>query len=416
MKELRISNFKIVDEEVVIRFRPITVLIGKNNAGKSSVINFLLLLQQSLGSQSKGFLDSRGFQVDLGKFYDLKNTTSSKRNLKYSVQFQREGKPGDELGVYLKSKEIIPDENNIVYELRGDIRYNKSGAFRGKDTETRLLSKNGVLLCHTENITENSRLLELRNPANYQLDPNTYSEIVAKNYCSKTMVLELENISYIAPSKAVLQRTFDSGEKYYLNYVGKTGEYALHHLLEKFKEGSLFEFINSHVENILKIEDIRFIERGELAQCEVTNSITGGRSNIAELGFGTHQCLPIIMQGSMMYPKTTLVIEQPESMIHPTAQMEMGSFFAELWNSRKISSIIETHSKNLLLRLRKLVVHGELKPSDVSVVYFDFKSDKLDVKNLEIDPERGDVFGLPMEFFAANVGEALKMGVSRYIL
>ena len=416
LKELRVSNFKIFDDEAVIRFRPITVLVGNNNAGKSSVINFLLLLQQSLGSQSKGFLDSRGSQVDLGKFYGLKNTTSSKRSLKFSVQFQREGKPGDALRTYLKSKGVVPDEQSIVYELRGDIRYNKSGVFRGKETETSLLLNDRVLLRHAELITENSRFLEFPNQARWhlQIDPDTYSEIVAKNYCSQTMALELGKISYIAPSKAVLQRTFDSGEKYFSHYVGKTGEFALHHLLEQSKKGSLFEFISSHVENILKIEKIGFVERGELAQCEATNSVTGGRTNIAEFGFGTHQCLPIIMQGSMMYPQTTLVVEQPESMVHPTAQMEMGSFYAELWNNKKICSVIETHSKNLLLRLRRLIVHGELKSSDVSVVFFDFKEDKCDIKNLDIEPKRGNVVGLPMEFFAANVGESLKIGISRF--
>lgn len=418
LKELRISNFKIFDDEAVIQFRPITVLIGNNNAGKSSVINFLLLLQQSLGSQSKGFLESRGHQVDLGEFYSLKNTMSSKRSLKFSVQFQREEKPGDVLSIYLKSKGVVPDENNLVYELNGNIRYDKSGVFRGKETGSRLLSKNRVLFRHTEKITENSRFLEFPDLVreDQQLDQDTYIETAVKNYCYQIMASGFGNISCIASNKAVLQRTFDSGEQYFSNYVGKTGKFALHHLLEQYKDSSSFEFISRHVEKILRIEDIEFVERGELAQCEATNSVTGSRSNIAEFGIGIHQCLPIIIQGSMMYPQTTLVVEQPECMVHPTAQLEMGSFFAKLWNDKKICSIIETHSKNILLRLRRLVVHGKLKPSDVSIVFFDFVNDKCDIKNLDIEPERGSVNGLPMEFFAANVGESLKMGISRFDL
>jgi len=416
LKELRISNFKIFDDEAVIHFRPITVLIGNNNAGKSSVINFLLLLQQSLGSQSRGILKSRGCQVDLGEFYSLKNTMSSKRSLIFSVQCQREGKSGDVLNTYLKSKGIVPDQNNLVYELDGNIRYNKSGVFRGKETGSRLLSKNRVLFRHTEKITENRKFLEFPDLVmeDQQLDPDTYIETVAKNYCYQIIASEFGNIGYIASNKAVLRRAFDSSEKYLSNYVGKTGKFALHHLLEQYKEGSSFEFISRYVEKILRIEDIEFVERGELAQCEATNSITSSRSNIAEFGIGIHQCLPIIIQGSMMYPQTTLLVEQPECMVHPTAQLEMGSFFAKLWSDKKICSIIETHSKNILLRLRRLVVHGELNPNDVSIVYFDFVNDKCDVKNLDIEPERGSVNGLPMEFFAANVGESLKMGISRF--
>ena len=216
LKELRISNFKIFDDEAVIRFRPITVLVGYNNAGKSSVINFLLLLMQSLGSQSKGFLDSRGCQVDMGNFGELKNSISSKRSLKFSVQFRREGKPGDVLRNFLKSKETVPDEQNIVYELKGNIRYNKSDSFRGKETETRLLSKNRILLRHTESVTENSRLLDYSNlmRGSQKNDPDTYNETVAMDYCYRTIALELGNISYIDSNKAVLPIAIDSGEKY----------------------------------------------------------------------------------------------------------------------------------------------------------------------------------------------------------
>ena len=45
----------------------------------------------------------------------------------------------------------------------------------------------------------------------------------------------------------------------------------------------------------------------------------------------------------------------------PTAQLEMGGFFAELWNDRKVPSLIETHSANIILRLRKLVSKGQLE-------------------------------------------------------
>ena len=56
LKELKISNFRGFDEEVVVRFAPITVFIGKNNSGKSSIIKFLLMLQQSLSQDNTDFL------------------------------------------------------------------------------------------------------------------------------------------------------------------------------------------------------------------------------------------------------------------------------------------------------------------------------------------------------------------------
>ena len=48
LSELKISNFRLFDTWVHIRFRPITILIGRNSSGKSTAIKFLLMLQQSV--------------------------------------------------------------------------------------------------------------------------------------------------------------------------------------------------------------------------------------------------------------------------------------------------------------------------------------------------------------------------------
>ena len=59
LTELRISNFRIFDDEVSVRFRPITVLIGRNSSGKSSIIKFLLMLQQSMDPGRSQFSPQR---------------------------------------------------------------------------------------------------------------------------------------------------------------------------------------------------------------------------------------------------------------------------------------------------------------------------------------------------------------------
>jgi predicted ATPase len=96
------------------------------------------------------------------------------------------------------------------------------------------------------------------------------------------------------------------------------------------------------------------------------------------------QCLPIFVQGVLQERGQLLVVEQPESQLHPTAQLELGGFFAALWTERQVPSIIETHSANLLLRIRKLIKKEELKSSDVSVAYFTVEDRKVVVRNLDI--------------------------------
>ena len=77
-----------------------------------------------------------------------------------------------------------------------------------------------------------------------------------------------------------------------------------------------------------------------------------------------------------MNPYTQLMIEQPEAQLHPTAQLELGSYFADIWKERRVGSIIETHSGNILLRLRRLIANGSLNPEDVSVAFFDIEEGK----------------------------------------
>jgi hypothetical protein len=98
----------------------------------------------------------------------------------------------------------------------------------------------------------------------------------------------------------------------------------------------------------------------------------------------------------------------------------MGSFFGDLWKDKKVPSLIETHSANILLRLRKLISKGDLKAEDISVAFFTLDSivgkrggahTAVVVKNLDVNPDGSLEKGLPMEFFGGDILEALEFGI-----
>ena len=418
LKQLKLSNFRIFDDEVTIRFRPVTVLIGKNNAGKSSIIKFLLMLQQSIGLNSKAFLASRGEKVQFGKFYELKNRNSRKRYLNFSLTVQEGSSPGDALNVYLKDKHINPYEHISQYQSIANVLYNKRNIFQGKDWKLVLLNGDKKILQRSVSITENSSFLELKDEHQRQLensDIETSMKIRAEQYCLKSIAQKINSIIHIAPGREDTLRTFDTGADIPLNQVGRSGEYVLHHLWRLYNEyENQYNFICAHLNKILAIKDITFSEKGDLAQCEVVNTKTGARTNVANFSFGTSQCLPILVQGAMMHPYDTLMVEQPETQLHPTAQLELGSFFADLWRERSVSSIIETHSGNILLRLRKLVAKKEMKADDVSIAFFDIEDGKAVIKNLDINQDGSMKDGLPTEFFGADIIEGLELGAAKF--
>jgi predicted ATPase len=181
------------------------------------------------------------------------------------------------------------------------------------------------------------------------------------------------------------------------------------------------EFVSRFASAIADVDNIRFSSQVArlLTQAKARNRQTQAICSLADFGFGVSQCLPIFVQGAMQVPGQLLLVEQPEAQLHPTAQLELGTFFAELWRERKVPTIFETHSANIILRLRKLISQGKLAPENVSIAYFHVadmpqKSGNplkaVFVRNLDITPDGSMEKGLPMEFFGADIKEALDFG------
>ena len=76
--EWRLANFKSVREPARLDLKPLTILAGPNSSGKSTVIQSLLLIAQTLGSQVASHqLVLNGHLVKLGQFDDLRSSGSS---------------------------------------------------------------------------------------------------------------------------------------------------------------------------------------------------------------------------------------------------------------------------------------------------------------------------------------------------
>lgn len=99
---ITLQNFRAFQEEITVRLRPITVLIGRNSAGKSSLIKFLLMLKQTLESHADTFFATEGADVHLGTWKDLRNTNTRKPehrddNLRFSVGVDTEDLPSPDM-------------------------------------------------------------------------------------------------------------------------------------------------------------------------------------------------------------------------------------------------------------------------------------------------------------------------------
>ena len=434
LTELKLSNFRIFDDEVTVRFRPITILIGRNSSGKSSIVKFLLMLQQSIQYGQSQFLTPEGSRVSLGAFRALRNSLSTKRNLEFGLKARDDSEAVYRRLVGLWEETEGLDPSDMVCDARANVAYGRKNV-TGRATysfaneasgadyikiEDRVLADSTFLGAFVEHIVP--RTSDSRRPATIsgRLDLQgsspgaTLRRAVAASVLQDELRYQINSIRHLSPVRAEAQRVIIASPPP-IDDVGQGGEFALPHLQRMIgEENERYEFILPYLESVAGIAGVNFrTSSGYVSQAFARNKATGADALIADYGFGVSQCVPILVQGAIMAPQTTLMIEQPEAQLHPTAQLELGSFFAKLWKQRGVGSIIETHSDNILLRLRRLIARGDLSHEDVSVAFFTFDEDNGNmpvIKNLDINEDGSMEAGLPMEFFGADIFEGLQLG------
>ncbi len=92
--------------------------------------------------------------------------------------------------------------------------------------------------------------------------------------------------------------------------------------------------------------------------------------NIADVGFGVSQVLPIVVALIAAEPGQLVYIEQPELHLHPRAQVQMAHLLAAA-AKRGVRVIAETHSSLILLTVQTLVAEGTISPKEVSLNWFE---------------------------------------------
>ena len=429
LTELKLSNFRIFDDEVTVRFRPITVLIGRNSSGKSSIIKFLLMLQQSAEYGRSQFLTPEGSRVSLGAFRALKNSLTKKRNLEFELKAKDDSEtvshPMSNFLLELKRE----DSNELVYQTKATLAYGRKNitgtaiySLVNEISRTEYLRIEDRILADSTFLGASSaeRIPDKRDHSNPEEEAKfwiAFARFVAGTQLQDSLRYQINSIRHLSPVRAEAQRVIIVSPPP-VDDVGQGGEFALPHLQRMIvEEHERYEFILPYLESVAGISGVKFRNSsGYVSQAIARNKATGAEALIADYGFGVSQCLPILVQGAVMAPRTVLMVEQPEAQLHPTAQLELGSFFADLWTQRQVGSIIETHSDNILLRLRRLIARGDLSHEDVSVAYFTFDEDSGNmptVKNLDINEDGTMQPGLPMEFFGRNIIEGIRLGARK---
>lgn len=117
-------------------------------------------------------------------------------------------------------------------------------------------------------------------------------------------------------------------------------------------------------------------------------------------GFGVTYSLPILLAGLLVREGGVLIVDGPEAHLHPGAQAAMARFLAFVAASG-CTVIVETHSDHIVDGIRLAVISEEtrLRPTDVTFLNFD-RNDvgSVEVKPISMTPD-GNLAAWPRGFF-----------------
>lgn len=440
LTSLYLENFKgfIQKEEEkqcenAIKIRPITLIYGPNSFGKSSILQSLLLLNQTVnegGDYKTVCLLPKGATVNLGTFSDLinKNDTSKELRIDISLPFNH----------YFDNENISAKQDTSLLTKLYFSYY-----FKLTKGHT-ILSKIDIWAkiidyCNTDTIVETPKkliyTLELQPNQNnvytiirhYRNDIAPYEVFLGdsgqKQELKKISFFRLEeflmeepfkqieeilqNLVYVSSFRIQPERVFIP-EQNRRDYVGKNGEYTAEILYDK----ELKKHINYWLKEIAGYELSEDNGNDKVKSINLNDEKTHiQKINLLDLGSGIAQVLPIITQ-AFKSENNTILVEEPEIHLHPKAQATLGEMFAVAAKERNNTFVIETHSENLLLRLERLIRLGKLSKDDVSVIYVDKDINGSKCIPLKLDDD-GDIVNInevPDGFFEEGFNELFDVG------
>jgi len=148
-------------------------------------------------------------------------------------------------------------------------------------------------------------------------------------------------------------------------------------------------------------------------EIRIKHPLTHETENLADVGLGNSQIMPVLVGGYSLSNGSTYLIEEPEIHLHPKAQAELGSFFLDLYNNG-VQTIAETHSEHLVVRLQQYIADGKISPDNVQVYYIYPHANKKEAKALQMDQEGMFTVEWPQGFFPERLEEAKKLARIRF--
>ena len=349
---LSIEGYKCFNEETTFELNDITLLTGANSAGKSSVIQSLLLLKKiSKGSISEFNpwidldLNDQNYALELGKYDDIKSRSDNDYE-----DFLNDSHPTD--------ISFVLNEGKAKIELT-----------HNKDTENNIkVSSDEESIESFKKYLDNGFVyLNAERMAPHYVYKNTnnadYCDCHGTNTGNVIQKHENDNCS--------IKRAYSNSDK---------NKWSIE--------------LDNWIKYIFPDVAVQVVPSGDdHYQVKVLGNAA------TNVGFGITYALPILVSGLTVPEGGMLIVENPEAHLHAKAQSNMGYFLARM-ASAGVRVIIETHSEHIVNGIRRMIVEGktEMSHEDMTIYFFQNKNGDKNIMEFGMD-EWGNLNEFPVDFF-----------------
>jgi energy-coupling factor transporter ATP-binding protein EcfA2 len=424
LKTIRLKNFKL-HEDTKIDAAPITVFIGPNNSGKSSIFQALLLLKQAAARNDtflcqppagiqppppEHYLYSPSLIVDVGAFEEVarKGANEIEVQLCGDVKAQRPvqsiNDASADLTLRIKDNRLVSNQGSISFgPSQAKWEFIEGIPNQASNASLRLGGVNYILRI--------SNTFQLIQPGGIEADPQlphnkrlTYNE-----FAQWLGAIPMNLMASLHPVYAL--RGFEEWTYPISDFPPRSLELMTLHdralalpnalAADRQLKGKL----SARLEELLQISIDFEVGFGKRLKVWAKSSATNPRETLfLNEGSGANQ-LPFIFVPVLLTPSNeTVLLSEPEAHLHPKAQCDLTRMLLTVAKKENIQFFIETHSEHVLHVILNAVAKGEWTHDQVALNYFQNKNGVADVRRRDIN-QFGQVDGGLPDFFEQNLAE-----------
>jgi predicted ATPase len=439
LKQLGLQNFKSWRTLRELRLAPITGLFGTNSYGKTSIVQALLMMKQTVESSDRKQVLNLGDDSDpvrLGTFREMLHQGKGpfefelEWTLPHELSIPDPGRPGATMfsgtGMEFCTRISAAGSRGRMRVERLEYRFGDATfAMRRKERqehsyELEASSSEGFGFRRLR-----GRAWDLPDPVKSYGFPDQVKAYYQNASFLSDLTLAFEEqmnrVYYLGPLRDYPKReyTWAGAEPADMGQRGERVVDALMASQERPKisrgKGTKAFTVQEYVAYWLKelglvhsFSVLPITPESNLYRVWITRSPGAPPVLITDVGFGVSQILPVLAICYYVPEGSTILLEQPEIHLHPAVQSGLADVFIDAVKRRRVQLVLESHSEHLLRRLQRRMAEEQISPEQVALYFAQEEQGASRLSSLEVD-EFGNIRNWPPNFFGDDMGDLAAM-------